>query len=43
MFDGRSVTMMDVLTKHNPGDIHGKTSNLTKEQLEDLAEYVLSH
>ncbi|MBR6059858.1 MAG: c-type cytochrome [Victivallales bacterium] len=43
MFDGRSATMMDVLTKHNPNDIHGKTSQLTKEQLADLEAFILSH
>ncbi|MBT3200046.1 MAG: c-type cytochrome, partial [Phycisphaerales bacterium] len=43
LYDGRAVTMLDVLSKkYNPDDKHGKTSNLTKQQLADLAEYILS-
>ncbi|MCE5279187.1 MAG: c-type cytochrome [Planctomycetaceae bacterium] len=42
LFDGRAATMTDVLTKFNPNDKHGITSKLTKQQLDDLAEYVLS-
>jgi len=42
LYDGRAVTIADVLTKFNAGDRHGKTSNLTPEQINDLAEYVLS-
>ena len=42
LYDGRSVTMEEVLTKHNAGDKHGKTSDLKPEQIKDLAEYVLS-
>jgi cytochrome c551/c552 len=42
LYDGRSATMMDVLTRDNPGDRHGRTRNLTKRQLADLAAYVLS-
>jgi hypothetical protein len=40
--DGRAATIMDVLTKFNPGDRHGKTSGLTEQELRDLEEYVLS-
>ena len=43
MFDGRSATMMDVLTKHNPNDVHGKTASLTPKQLADLEAFILSH
>ena len=43
MFDGRSATMMDVLTKHNPNDVHGKTATLTPQQLADLEAFILSH
>ena len=43
MFDGRSATMRDVLTKHNPNDVHGKTANLTPKQLADLEAFILSH
>ena len=42
LYDGRAKTMMDVLTTHNKNDTHGKTSKLTKAQLTDLANYVLS-
>ena len=42
LYDGRAATMLDVLTKHNPKDAHGTTSKLDKEQLADLAEYILS-
>jgi len=42
LYDGRAVTMKEVLTKHNAGDKHGKTSTLTKKQINDLAEFVLS-
>jgi hypothetical protein len=34
--------MLEVLTTRNPGDKHGKTSNLTPQQLDDLAAYLLS-
>ena len=40
---GQAATILDVLSKkHNPEDMHGKTSNLTKQQLADLAAYVMS-
>lgn len=42
LHDGRAETIIDVLKKHNPDDVHGNTSELTKRQLADLAEYVLS-
>ncbi len=42
LHDGRAATMMDVLTTCNPGDRHGKTSHLSKQELEDLVEYLLS-
>lgn len=42
LHDGRSATLRDVLTVHNPGDVHGKTSDLTGEQMDDLIAYVLS-
>jgi YVTN family beta-propeller protein len=40
--DGRAATIIEVLTKYNPDDKHGMTSNLTKAEVKDLAEYVLS-
>lgn len=42
LYDGRAVTMKEVLTMYNAGDKHGKTSTLTEEQISDLAEFVLS-
>ncbi|UCF17239.1 MAG: c-type cytochrome, partial [Phycisphaerales bacterium] len=42
LYDGRAATIEDMLTKHNLDDKHGKTSDLTDEQIKDLAEFVLS-
>ena len=42
LHDGRAATMEDVLTVHNRHDQHGRTSQLTKEQISDLAEYVFT-
>lgn len=42
LYDGRALTMEEVLTTANPGDRHGETSKLTPEEIKDLAEYVLS-
>jgi YVTN family beta-propeller protein len=42
LYDGRAVTIEEVLIKYNPGDKHGETSNLTKGEIGDLAEFVLS-
>lgn len=42
LYDGRAATVKDVLTVCNPGDKHGETSKLSAEQIDDLAEYVLS-
>jgi YVTN family beta-propeller protein len=42
LHDGRAATMEEVLTVHNRQDRHGRTSQLTKEQISDLAEYVLT-
>ena len=40
--EGQAATVMDMMTKFNDGDRHGKTSGLAEQQLKDLAEYVLS-
>ncbi|MCE9531584.1 MAG: beta-propeller fold lactonase family protein [Planctomycetes bacterium] len=37
---GKAKTLMDVLTTFNLKDQHGKTSHLTKEQKEDLVEFL---
>ena len=42
LLDGRAGTMPEVLTEFNPDDAHGMTSKLSKQQIADLAEYVLS-
>jgi cytochrome c peroxidase len=42
LHDGRARTIVDVFKKHNPRDDHGQSSDLTEQQLADLAEYVLS-
>jgi YVTN family beta-propeller protein len=42
LHDGRSRTMLDVLTRDNSEDKHGATRGLSKQGLRDLAEYVLS-
>ncbi|MBL7115319.1 MAG: c-type cytochrome [Kiritimatiellae bacterium] len=42
LYDGRAATMKDVFKAFNPKDSHGITSGLNDEDLNDLAEYVLS-
>ena len=42
LYDGRATTIKEVLTKYNPDDVHGQTSDLTEQQINDLAEFVLS-
>lgn len=47
LYDGRAVTIHEVLTTYNPLDEngqtkHGNVSNLTEDELSDLEEFVLS-
>jgi YVTN family beta-propeller protein len=42
LHDGRAATILEVLTKCNPDDRHGKTSGLSTDELKQLAEYVES-
>jgi DNA-binding beta-propeller fold protein YncE/cytochrome c peroxidase len=42
LHDGSAATVRDVLTTRNPKDEHGKTSQLTAPQIDDLVEYLLS-
>ncbi|MBN1344477.1 MAG: hypothetical protein JXQ73_17440 [Phycisphaerae bacterium] len=42
LHNGAAVTLRDVLTTFNKKDQHGATSQLSKEQIEDLAVYLLS-
>lgn len=37
---GTAATLRDVLTTQNPGDRHGKTSDLSKSQIDDLVEFL---
>ncbi len=42
LHDGRAATIKELLTTCNREDRHGTTSTLTQEQIDDLAEFVLS-
>jgi YVTN family beta-propeller protein len=42
LYDGRATTIREVLTKFNPEDRHGQTSDLSAEDVEALIEFVLS-
>jgi cytochrome c peroxidase len=42
LYDGRAATIKEVLTKYNPDDKHGLTSNLSDKEITDLANFVLS-
>jgi YVTN family beta-propeller protein len=40
LHDGRAATLEEVLTKFNRDDRHGKTSHLSREQIDDLVEFL---
>jgi len=42
LYDGRAVTIREVLIKYNKDDKHGTTSHLSERELADLVEFVLS-
>ncbi len=42
LHDGRATTIKEVLTKFNKNDRHGRTSELTDKEIEELAVFVLS-
>ena len=42
LHDGRAATLREVLTTFNPDDQHGRTSELTGQQLDDLLAYLKS-
>ena len=42
LFDGRAETLGEAFTKYNAADLHGRTSHLTLQELQDLVEYVNS-
>ena len=42
LHDGSAATVREVLTTRNIEDLHGQTSHLTHDQVEELAAYLLS-
>ena len=40
MHNGIAPTLEEIWTVHNPNDTHGVTNDLTKDQLNDLIEYI---
>ncbi len=42
LHDGSAATLYDVLTSRNPEDRHGRVSQLSPKELDDLVEYLLS-
>jgi len=40
MHNGIAHTLEQIWTEHNPYDTHGVTNDLTKDQLNDLIEYL---
>lgn len=40
MHTGQALSLEEIWTKYNPTDKHGVTSDMTKEQLNDLIEYL---
>jgi len=42
LHDGSAATVHEVLIEHNPNDRHGRTSQLTARELDDLLAYLLS-
>ncbi len=42
LHDGRAATLQEMLTTFNDKDLHGTTSHLSKEQIDDLVEFLLS-
>ena len=40
LHDGRSATLEEIWTRFNPNDKHGVTNDMTKDQLNDLVEYL---
>ena len=40
LHDGSAATLEEIWTVFNPGDKHGRTNDLTKDELNDLIEYL---
>ena len=42
LHDGSAATLEELLTARNPNDLHGRTSHLTRHEIGELVEYLLS-
>lgn len=42
MYDGRALSIKDVITVDNKNNVHGNTRDLSEQEVHDLAEYVHS-
>lgn len=42
LHDGRSRTLRDVLTTHNPDNKHGRTRDLSEQDITDLVHFLLA-
>ncbi|MBZ0254978.1 hypothetical protein K8I31_02885, partial [bacterium] len=42
LHDGRAATLIEVFTKYNMSDFHGKTSHLTHDEINDLVAFLES-
>ena len=42
LHDGRAASLHEIFTIYNPDDTHGKTSELTEQEIDDMVEYLLS-
>ena len=42
LHDGSAPTLLDVLTNRNAGDRHGRTSQLTEGEIQDLIAFLRS-
>jgi len=42
LYDGKAQNIKEVITTYNTNDKHGRVSNLTSEEINDLVAYVLS-
>ncbi|MDT8300582.1 MAG: c-type cytochrome [Sedimentisphaerales bacterium] len=42
LYDGRAATIEEVIAIYNPDDKHGLTSNLSVQEITDLANFILS-
>jgi hypothetical protein len=43
LYDGRALTITEMLTKFNPNNLHGVTQSLQPDELKALEEYILSY